>query len=218
MGKKKTSATRDLQALRIGSQVRYAGEGEQVGGRIVWANATHVKIKWEDGEQVTWKRADLAKKSITILDPAADEAQPVPPPAPAVSGPTDQGGVQQAEPTETHPAPPTTEPAAEPAAPAGTGAPAPTAAKPKRQRKAPAAPKEKKVSCLDAAAHILAESGQPMTCQEMIDTMAAKGYWTSPGGKTPAATLYSAILRELATKGADARFAKTERGKFARKQ
>jgi hypothetical protein len=42
-------------------------------------------------------------------------------------------------------------------------------------------------------------------------TWAAKGYWTSPGGKTPAATLYSAILRELAHKGSDARFAKTER-------
>jgi hypothetical protein len=64
---------------------------------------------------------------------------------------------------------------------------------------------------------VLAEAGQPMTCQEMIDTMAAKGYWTSPGGKTPAATLYSAILRELTAKGADARFTKVERGKFARK-
>ena len=57
-----------------------------------------------------------------------------------------------------------------------------------------------------------------MTCQEMIDAMAAKGCWTSPGGKTPAATLYSAILRELTTKGTDARFVKTERGRFARKQ
>jgi len=45
--------------------------------------------------------------------------------------------------------------------------------------------------------------------------MAEKGYWTSPGGQTPHATLYSAILRELKTKGADARFRKTERGKFA---
>jgi hypothetical protein len=45
--------------------------------------------------------------------------------------------------------------------------------------------------------------------------MAEKGYWTSPGGKTPAATLYSAILRELQTKGNDSRFKKTERGKFA---
>ena len=41
-----------------------------------------------------------------------------------------------------------------------------------------------------------------------------KGYWTSPGGKTPAATLYSALLREVTTKGDQARFTKTERGKF----
>lgn len=51
-----------------------------------------------------------------------------------------------------------------------------------------------------------------MDCQTMIKTMAEKGYWTSPGGKTPAATLYSAILREISTKGKDARFKKTERG------
>ena len=49
----------------------------------------------------------------------------------------------------------------------------------------------------------------------MIDAMAKKGYWTSPGGKTPAATLYSAILREISTKGKEARFKKTERGKFS---
>ena len=53
-----------------------------------------------------------------------------------------------------------------------------------------------------------------MSCPELIAAMAAKGYWTSPGGKTPSATLYSAILKELKTKGADARFRKTERGKF----
>jgi hypothetical protein len=49
----------------------------------------------------------------------------------------------------------------------------------------------------------------------MVETMAAKGYRESPGGKTPHATLYSAILRELGEKGKDARFRKTERGKFA---
>jgi len=49
----------------------------------------------------------------------------------------------------------------------------------------------------------------------MIEPMAAKKYWSSPGGKTPAATLYSAILREIQTKGKEARFRKTERGKFA---
>ncbi len=53
-----------------------------------------------------------------------------------------------------------------------------------------------------------------MNCKEMIDAMAAKKYWSSPGGKTPHATLYSAILREINTKGKDARFKKSERGKF----
>jgi hypothetical protein len=74
--------------------------------------------------------------------------------------------------------------------------------------------KAKKTSALDAAARVLGEAGEPMNCQEMIAAMAAKGYWTSPGGKTPAATLYSAILRELKTKKSEARFRKTERGKF----
>jgi hypothetical protein len=53
-----------------------------------------------------------------------------------------------------------------------------------------------------------------MTSQEMIAAMAAKGYWTSPGGKTPHATLYAAILREINSKGNETRFKKTERGKF----
>ena len=43
-----------------------------------------------------------------------------------------------------------------------------------------------------------------------------QGLWSSPNGATPAATLYSAILREL-KKGDAARFQKTERGKFAAK-
>ncbi len=71
-----------------------------------------------------------------------------------------------------------------------------------------------KLGCLDAAAKVLAESKQPMTTKEMIEAMGAKGYWTTPAGKTPSATLYSAILRELA-KGKNSRFKKTERGKFA---
>jgi hypothetical protein len=72
----------------------------------------------------------------------------------------------------------------------------------------------KRLSALGAAAKVLAETGQPMRCSELIAAMAAKGYWTSPGGKTPASTLYSALLRELRTKNDQARFRKTERGKF----
>ncbi len=75
-----------------------------------------------------------------------------------------------------------------------------------------------KMSALDAAAKILAESSEPMTTREMIEAMAARGHWTSPGGAAPDRTLYSALLREMNTKGKDARFVKTERGKFAVKK
>jgi hypothetical protein len=53
--------------------------------------------------------------------------------------------------------------------------------------------KPPKLSAVDAAAKVLAETGQPMTCPELIAAMAAKGYWTSPAGRTPAATLYTAV-------------------------
>ena len=56
-----------------------------------------------------------------------------------------------------------------------------------------------KLSALEAAVRVWAEAGQPMTCREMIDAMAAQKYWTSPAGKTPANTLYAAILRETQT-------------------
>jgi len=75
--------------------------------------------------------------------------------------------------------------------------------------------KDKKLSAIDAAAKVLATAKEPMNCKELIEAMAAKKLWTSPGGKTPWATLYSAIAREIATKGKDARFKKAERGKFA---
>jgi hypothetical protein len=75
--------------------------------------------------------------------------------------------------------------------------------------------KTKRVSAIDAAAQLLAASKEPMGCKELIEAMAAKGLWTSPGGKTPHATLYSAILREINVKGKDARFTKTDRGRFA---
>ena len=73
----------------------------------------------------------------------------------------------------------------------------------------------KRLTALDAAARVLAESGQAMSWGELIAAMAAKGYWTSPAGKTPSSTLYAAMAREIKVKGAEARFRKSERGKFA---
>jgi hypothetical protein len=88
------------------------------------------------------------------------------------------------------------------------------AKKTKTEATPPAVGEGKRLSALDAAAKVLAETGQPMNCTELIAAMAAKGYWTSPGGRTPASTLYAALLRELKTKKDQARFRKTERGKF----
>jgi hypothetical protein len=91
---------------------------------------------------------------------------------------------------------------------------------PTGEKKAPAPKKTTKpdvpgkLSALDAAAKVLSEAGRPMSCKEMIEVMAQKGYWTSPGGKTPHATLYAAIVREVNAKGDGARFTKTEKGKF----
>ncbi|MCE7973503.1 MAG: hypothetical protein DYG92_04135 [Leptolyngbya sp. PLA1] len=72
----------------------------------------------------------------------------------------------------------------------------------------------KRMSALDAAAQVLAASEVPMRAKEMIAAMESKGLWRSPGGKTPEATLYAAIIREIAAKGTAARFKKHERGVF----
>jgi hypothetical protein len=89
----------------------------------------------------------------------------------------------------------------------------PKAVKPKKAKPAKA---EGKLSALNAAAQVLAASAEPLNTKQMIEQMAAKGLWTSPGGATPHATLYSAILREIQVKGKKARFKKTDRGHFAK--
>jgi hypothetical protein len=79
----------------------------------------------------------------------------------------------------------------------------------------PDAAADKKLSALDAAARVLRETGQAMSCPELIAQMAAKSYWSSPKGQTPSATLYAALTREIRLKGAAARFVKTGPGRFA---
>ncbi len=75
--------------------------------------------------------------------------------------------------------------------------------------------KPKRVSALDAAAQVLAKADKPMQAKELIAAMAEQGLWSSPVGKTPHATLYAALLREIARKGDAARFQKVDRGLFA---
>jgi hypothetical protein len=69
------------------------------------------------------------------------------------------------------------------------------------------------MSGLDAAAKVLAEAKEPLNVKQMMERIQAQGLW-KPGGKTPGATVYSAIIREIANKGDASRFRKAERGKF----
>jgi hypothetical protein len=71
----------------------------------------------------------------------------------------------------------------------------------------------KPLSMMEAAVKVLA-GGKEMKCPEMIEAMASKKLWTSPAGKTPAATLAAALIREIA-KGRDSRFRKAAPGTFA---
>ena len=75
------------------------------------------------------------------------------------------------------------------------------------------------MSGLDAAARVLGETDGPMDCGSIVEIALAKGYWQTKG-KTPRATVYAAIIREIQKKGGDARFHKAGRGKFelARKE
>jgi hypothetical protein len=72
----------------------------------------------------------------------------------------------------------------------------------------------KKLSMMAAALKVLCDRMATMTCPELIDVMATEDLWTSPGGKTPANTLYAAISRDIKAKGDASAFRKAERGKF----
>ena len=144
-------------------------------------------------------RADGATKTDRARKAAIDEIQAridapetseVPPPTPDV-GPTGKaaktGGPRGPK-------------ARERAAPRPTGSNA-SAMKPKR------------LSGLDAAALILGESSNPMKCAEILAAIQARGLWRTTG-KTPEATLYAAMIREISAKNGDARFRKVDRGLF----
>ena len=93
----------------------------------------------------------------------------------------------------------------------------PKAAKPGKEPKPAKTPTKSappRLSALDAAAQVLVAGDKPMRVKDLIEQMEAKKLWKSPGGKTPEATLYAAMLREIQAKKSEARFKKVERGLF----
>ncbi|GMV72866.1 MAG: hypothetical protein AMXMBFR77_27030 [Phycisphaerales bacterium] len=71
----------------------------------------------------------------------------------------------------------------------------------------------KRVSGLDLAARVLAKAGEPLSAKAIAERAIAAGWETN--GKTPEATLYAAMTREIATKGSNTRFLKVGPGRFA---
>lgn len=112
-----------------------------------------------------------------------------------------------------------------PSAPSTAPTPAPSEAvrkssPPVRAKAAPGKPKSARPSALDAAASVLAglsasDARSGLSPRELIDRMRRARLWTSPGGKTPHATLYAAIIREIAHQRSSARFKRVAPGRFA---
>ncbi|GMV70188.1 MAG: hypothetical protein AMXMBFR77_00270 [Phycisphaerales bacterium] len=164
----------------------------------------HFVIEHEDGT-FSVARPVASPDDLTVVYPAAHAGGDD---APSAAGPG--GGATDAAAAPDAARANTARDGAKPRKPAkGAGGKAAKAAKPAREAK------PKRLSALDAAARVLAEAARPMKAREIIAEMEAKGLWKSPSGLTPDATLYAAIAREIAAKGAGARFTKAGRGSFA---
>lgn len=97
----------------------------------------------------------------------------------------------------------------------------PKAARPRKAAAGATRPRAKaRMSALDAAAQVLAglpakAAAEGLSAGELIERMARERLWTSPGGKTPAATLYAAMVREITKRKGESRFRRPSPGRFA---
>jgi len=95
--------------------------------------------------------------------------------------------------------------------PSSPGAPQ---AKTTRAKKKPPQ-KPARLSALAAAAQVLADAEEPLSCRQLIERMAERNLWKSPAGATPDRTLYSALMSEISKKGDQSRFERVAPGRFA---
>jgi hypothetical protein len=201
--------TRAVKDLALGDRIRVDGFDEEQTVR----NAKPITHGLDAGlRELTLAAPDGETQRIAL---AAEDPVSVVGPAPAATpGPRRGAKAKGKAPRKAKPVPPA---AAEPPPPAAAPLPPPPQAGAAQQPPGLLqARREQRRSCLEAAAQVLRETRQPLSCPELIAAMAAQGSWTSPAGKTPAATLYAAILREIRTKKDQARFRKTGPGRFAR--
>ncbi|MBL8874173.1 MAG: winged helix-turn-helix domain-containing protein [Phycisphaerae bacterium] len=79
---------------------------------------------------------------------------------------------------------------------------------------------QSRLSALDAAAEVLRrlaskDAAAGLGVKDLIERMEKANLWQSPGGKTPSATLYSALIREIKQRKTDSRFKRIAPGKFS---
>ena len=67
---------------------------------------------------------------------------------------------------------------------------------------------ERKMSLLTAAVAVLERTEEALGAKQLVERAKADGLWTPGAGKTPEQTLYSAMVREIKSKGESARFTK----------
>ncbi len=198
---------------------RRVGE-DQVGGR---RDGDLAAIRWPTGRSAILADDEDQPAPAAAPEPTEPGATETPPAAPETIQEPPAAATLPSEPTtaetptaagEVAPAP------AEPPIPAADATDRPThlpqqANRRRRQAELPAKQRQDACGTSDEEDAQLPWTPPPvfwrkrraaMSCQELIGAMVGKGYWTSPGGKTPAATLYSAMSREIATKGDLARF------------
>ena len=72
----------------------------------------------------------------------------------------------------------------------------------------------RRLSLLNAALEVLKSDSAALTTRDMVSEAKSRGLWSPGTGKTPEQTLYSAIMREIKTKGDASRFVKDARGHF----
>lgn len=133
--------------------------------------------------------------SAAVVGTSAIAASPVPPKAGGASAGKEKTATSGKKATPGHKA--------------SKGGKAPKTKKPKSNRP---------MSALDAAARVLSDAGEPMKVKDIVIVAEKKGVWKSKAGKTPEATVYAAMIREILQKGAGSRFVKKGRGLFAAAQ
>lgn len=76
-----------------------------------------------------------------------------------------------------------------------------------RKAKSPEAG-ERKMSLVKAALAVLGRTDEALGAKQLVERAKSGGLWTPGAGKTPEQTLYSALVREIKTKGSAARITK----------